>query len=42
MWTPDSTFMRHWEEKYTYDELGTYRAWFTYGPLPETTVQVGP
>ena len=42
VWTPDSEFMRHWEETYTYEKLGTYRASFTYGPLPETTVRVEP
>lgn len=40
IWTPDSSFMRHWEETYTYANPGTYQVSSTYGPLPTATAQV--
>ncbi|MCH7801806.1 MAG: hypothetical protein IIC24_09730, partial [Chloroflexi bacterium] len=39
-WTPDSSFMRHWEETYTYENPGTYQVSFEYGSLAKVTTQV--
>jgi hypothetical protein len=40
MWTPNSTFNRHWEETYTYEKPGTYAVSFEYGPLAKQTTTV--
>jgi len=40
MWTPNATFLRHHEQTYTYEKVGTYEATFGYGPIGPVTVKV--
>ena len=40
VWTPDVKIKRHFEQIYTYDAPGTYKATFTHGPVASETLEV--